>query len=68
MVEDEIIATLAMRITLEKTILNGKHTKKAFTNVEQLKMFEILKSPGIKCNSRKMMLNLYKNQTAMIEV
>lgn len=35
-------------------------------NVGWSKTFEILKSLGIKCNEKKMTLNLYKTQTAMI--
>ena len=68
-------AVLTLRLILEDRIKKNKPTfmafvdlEKAFDNVDWNKLFEILKMTRIKYRERRVIYNLYKNQTAVIRV
>lgn len=68
-------AILTLRLILENRIQKNVPTflafvdlEKAFDNVDWNKLFKILKITGIKYKERRIIFNLYKNQTAVIRI
>ena len=68
-------AILTLRLILENRIQKNVPTflafvdlEKAFDNVDWNKLFMILKMTGIKYKERRIIFNLYKNQTAVIRI
>lgn len=68
-------AILTLKLILEDRMKKNKPTflafidlEKAFDNVEWNKLFEIMKAIGIKYRERRVVHNLYKNQTAVIRI
>ena len=68
-------AILTLRLILEDRLRKGKPTflafvdwEKAFDSVDWNTLFQILKVAGVKYRERRVILNLYKNQTAVIRV
>ena len=68
-------AILALRLIFEDRLRKGKPTfiafvdlEKPFDNVDCNTLFKILKVAGVKYRERKVIYNLYKNQTAFVRV
>uniref|UniRef100_A0A8D8VCQ7 Reverse transcriptase domain-containing protein n=1 Tax=Cacopsylla melanoneura TaxID=428564 RepID=A0A8D8VCQ7_9HEMI len=68
-------AILSLRQILEKRIEINENTyiafvdlEKAFVKVDWKLLFESLKNAGLDWRDRKLILNLYKNQTTLIDV
>ena len=68
-------AILTLRLILEDRMKKNRPTvlafvdlEKAFDNVNWNKLFEILKTTGIKYRERRLIYNLYKKQTAVIRI
>lgn len=68
-------AILALRLIIQKNLRKKKKVfitfsdlEKAFDNVNWNKMFAILKERGIKWKDRRVIWNLYKNETAVIKM
>ena len=68
-------AILTLRLILEDRIRKNRPTfmafvdlEKAFDNVDWNKLFEILKMVGIKYRDRRVIYNLYRDQTAVVRV
>ena len=66
---------MTLKLILEDRMKKNKPTflafidlEKAFNNVEWNKLFEIMKTIGIKYRERRVVHNLYRNQTAMIRI
>lgn len=67
-------AILSLRVLLEKRLKKNLNTyiafidlEKAFDQVEWKTLFEILKEKGIKYKDRRVIWNLYKNESAVFE-
>ena len=68
-------AILSLKLIIEERMRVGKSTciafvdlEKAFDNVEWNKMFDILKKTGLKYKDRRVIYNLYIDQTAVVRV